>query len=492
MLRIRELGPMLLSLPLENRVFSLMGGVILLETQYIENLVRFDPVGVHGNLARMLFRKPADSDLSPTMVLSVDDQVMLSEQLYRLYQFEIKVGCFLQWLYSWTEELGLTTYNDLLASLSLFRARDSPANFLIFYILQAYTVMCMESHDDYKMYVERVKDTATTDKDRFSIQRQSAVLRKLHEIHYPQGVPRLCYTRIAHVSGGLSFPDCCVSSLRNFCNVLLYDPCAQKLNPMLLERVNLPVSRRLIDFYTANQDLESLQYQTVHNLWAKATMDLDKLDMAIQYIAPRRRPSCELSPGVQNMKRVCKVLFGSSSFHEIVEQFNHHREEKLTLDTEALDSQSLCTPDYSNYASVGCSGETFYWYFLEHHFRSRAERSSTSLQGDIDADSDWLLELLRHSTQSPTQARWVKSNSESAQLLHLFSYSLRTPDDVTAAVRELLTMPESLKWNRTQGAITTLFNGIPNDDFHLYNKLLLKESASKISASLNSKLQINL
>lgn len=115
-----------------------------------------------------------------------------------------------------------------------------------------------------------------------------------------------------------SFPDCGETSLRNFFNIILKNPDANKfdinylLNPKLIhEDMPLKISDKLKEFYINNSSLDNVTLQQIYNDWTQVVEDLS----GVSYVEPSNESNhyYEISAGLNNILQVLNhLLFGNN------------------------------------------------------------------------------------------------------------------------------------------------------------------------------------
>lgn len=504
MISIKNLMHSIINFPLENHCFSLVGGVIVFETDYVEKLVRFHNSGIHCQIARLLFIKKPYADLTATSNFSIEEIVLLITQIIRLFSQNINLMSFNIWIKQWLEndhcnrahELKSRIYNTIEATVNLHNL-DESAHLIIFYLLQAYIVKKIDSDEDYQYYYQLTAKINVPTNYILTLKSQQNLLECILTKHYPAGIPQLCYTRLAYIDNhDILFPDCCITTLRNFINALLYDAQHKEFDLSLLEKTSLSLHPILIDFYKQFHDIEHIQRQSVHNHWAKATNGLNIHDPSMRCKTPKVNPSCELAPGADNMMKICQILFGTSDIQHIVREFNTWRTVAIKVDTSNFRvDAALDLPDYTNKIVLECEHDELEWFFLQQHFRCHIKRPdkqklNTSVK-TRPASLDWLISLVANHTVSHASLVSVTQSTGMNQILHFLTYCLRTPEDYFLAINSFLEQEQSTQNEQSIDTIIAIFNAMPNDAFHLYNKYVLLDKAEQTSSHIAKRLFVD-
>lgn len=506
MISFKEYANQLCRTPL-NYCFSLIGGLILIDTDYIEKLVRFNNGSLHCLLAATLFEKNSHADLVIThsciQEMSVVDICDLIFILAQLFSSEMDRKNSLQNLAQWfdnKQHLSPTIIDQLYMLIKTIIDTYSYINtnsILILYILQSFIYKKINTAEECNNYYSYVSKYIVSDDFKFDLSLQQALLDHILEKHYPENIPRLCYTRLAYLDNYQTiFPDCCVTSIRNIINTLLYDGNKKSFDLSLLEHVDLNIHKAIIDYYQETHSLEQIQLQSIHNKWAYTTQGLNQYDRSIQYSTPVENPYCELKAGAANMMKVFGVLFSTSDINKIIWAFNQVRKNRISIDSRHLCLDSLEHPDYENKIII-CSGNAkLEWYFLKQHFRCSIFRNDLEQKNNISAlmKSDaliWLRMLLFNQELPASAIDWHKQCPDDGFILYFMTSCLRSPENLFSAVSLLLDKQDSLHDEQMIKTIVNFFDAIPNDPFHLYNKYVLMEKAQHVAANVARNMNID-
>tara|TARA_R110000868_G_scaffold52978_2_gene166833 strand:+ start:17693 stop:19210 length:1518 start_codon:yes stop_codon:yes gene_type:complete len=495
MLSVKEFSSIINKYPIYNHCFSLIGGLTILETDYLEKLLKFNNHHPVFKLCSLLFNKSQFCDLSTNSLFNTSELTEIIFYIHQYYSSKDKTA-YQDKINNMLRHGLFSKYNknniETLQNLILTKQKD---HFLIYYIFQAYiskTITCIE---DYLEYYRLCNNFIINHEYFFSKVNQRQVISILTNRHYSSGIMQLCYTRLVLInSQNIIFPDCCITSLRNFVNNLIYDPVNNIFNVDLFHKVKLDINSNIIEFYENNQNIECIQNQSVHNIWADLTKGLNKYDKMIAYNSPQDNPICELLPGVVNMLSVCKVVLGSNDLNNIVNKFNEFRAIKLSIDTSSLNINTNNIVDYKNKVVLSVNNENLNWYFLKQHFRTDKTSKNESIVNErllLENNNTCLLTiLLRNSNKPPDDSAWA-NNYDISDLFYLLSFCMRTPEDSIELIYQYTKQKQLIICEFMQQMLSKIFIEIPNDAYHLYNKYALLDALNKSSHNLIEYLNID-
>jgi hypothetical protein len=113
-----------------------------------------------------------------------------------------------------------------------------------------------------------------------------------------------------------TYPDCGETSVRNFFNIVLYDPSQGKFKPSILEQYKkrnpvLHFHPGLTLFYNTHTDPAASVGPSARDDWSENVVSKHE---GVDYLKPREAPKCEVNAGVDNvMKLVDRLLYQSNN-----------------------------------------------------------------------------------------------------------------------------------------------------------------------------------
>lgn len=199
-----------------------------------------------------------------------------------------------------------------------------------------------------------------------------------HNLFYSEVIgrffPPLCITTTCTPTRGgtITFSDCGESSLRNFINILIKNNDEFILDSRYLEKSNLNIDARVIEFYKDNKSILDIKKIETHNQWAQIISELNKFDASIKYLSPRNKSYCELAAGGRNMLKVVKILLGTDDIVKICDEISLISDKTIECDLSHFHPDNDNIPDYENFIKITIDKKyIFYWYFLKQHFRCK-------------------------------------------------------------------------------------------------------------------------
>ena len=199
-----------------------------------------------------------------------------------------------------------------------------------------------------------------------------------HDLFYNEVLgrffPPLCITTTCtpNRDSTITFSDCGESSLRNFINILIKNNDEFILDSRYLEKSNLDIDAKVIEFYKDNNSILDIKKIDTHNQWAQIVSELNKNDPSIKYLSPRNKSYCELAAGGRNILKVLKILLGTDDIIKICEEISVTSNKTIECDLSHFSSDNDNIPDYENFIKITINKTyIFYWYFLKQHFRCK-------------------------------------------------------------------------------------------------------------------------
>ncbi len=199
--------------------------------------------------------------------------------------------------------------------------------------------------------------------------------------------PILSYAKAKHQSLGTgTYSDCGETSLRNFFNMIFYDPATGKFDLRVLTQWEKnKAAPELLEFYRKYSDPSSASTQVARDDWSAVVSGRPSVHYLKPSGDPSGSPQCEISSGVDNMMAVIDALIFSGKYRlsaagDRAERLDHLcrffslRGKKLSwsIDGEKGDAASRSSIKNNNSninIKFNINGKpSFSWEFMQAHF----------------------------------------------------------------------------------------------------------------------------
>jgi hypothetical protein len=119
-----------------------------------------------------------------------------------------------------------------------------------------------------------------------------------------------------------TFPDCGETSLRNFFNIILYQPTSRLFDINVLQKEGITPTQSFIDFYTKYSSIKEATDPNAYNDWATVVSSIQNVNYA-------RGSICEISAGLSNMLKVIDHLLFQTDATTLKEITNSQQLDQL-------------------------------------------------------------------------------------------------------------------------------------------------------------------
>ncbi len=240
--------------------------------------------------------------------------------------------------------------------------------------------------------------------------------------------PILSYGVAKHSSlGGGGYADCGETSLRNFLNIVVYDPISEKFNARYLaqrqdKNPDQQINPNLILFYQKHSDPAASVNQAVRDEWSETITSRHE---GVNYIKPAVTPQCEISSEGSGIDNMMVVLDRLLNLPQVKKRSEHLDELCKTLSRHDFELswnlRGLPNKDQSNnlinemkYADIEFSingKSSFIWQFKKGHFVIQ------EIYGSRESWKDQLAQEVSKRISRETSRETSRSNTQFSPLL---------------------------------------------------------------------------